>query len=103
MLLEMKISFTKLKERLRQKIVLNYDGTSRYWMYSSVWKSKIFARVNVSSCENMYFAAMPNPGAGIGHQIANWIAGLWFAEQFGLKFAHIPFSDVKWEEFLGFY
>jgi hypothetical protein len=49
-----------------------------------------------------YFAARPNPGAGIGHQLANWIAGYWFARQFGLKFAHIPFSTQKWEEFLGF-
>jgi hypothetical protein len=44
----------------------------------------------------------PNPGAGIGHQLANWIAGYWFARQFGLKFAHLPFSNQKWDEFLGF-
>jgi hypothetical protein len=34
--------------------------------------------------------------------MANWIAGYWFAKQFGLKFAHIPFSTKKWDEFLGF-
>lgn len=56
-----------------------------------------------------YFAARPNPGAGIGHQMANWIAGYWYAKQFGLNFAHIPFSGQKapfvaneWDEFLGF-
>lgn len=56
-----------------------------------------------------YFAARPNPGAGIGHQMANWIAGYWFAQQFGLRFAHIPFSSSRipytrssWESFLGF-
>ncbi|MBP8793120.1 MAG: hypothetical protein KBE41_04415 [Lutibacter sp.] len=49
-----------------------------------------------------YFTAIPNPGAGIGHQLANWIAGYWFAQQFGLQFAHIPFSSNKWEDFLGF-
>jgi hypothetical protein len=53
--------------------------------------------------DNLYFAARPNPGAGIGHQMANWIAGYWFAQKFGLKFAHIPFSSNKWEAFLGFY
>jgi hypothetical protein len=46
--------------------------------------------------------AVPNPGAGIGHQMANWIAGYWFAQQFQLSFAHIPFSSSKWEALLGF-
>ncbi|WP_010136854.1 O-fucosyltransferase family protein [Ochrovirga pacifica] len=49
-----------------------------------------------------YFTAIPNVGAGIGHQMANWIAGYWWAKQFGLSFAHIPFSSSKWETFLGF-
>lgn len=49
-----------------------------------------------------YYCAHPNPGAGIGHQMANWIAGYWFAQQFGLRFAHSPFSDSNWESFLGF-
>lgn len=34
--------------------------------------------------------------------MANWNAGYWWAKQFGLKFAHIPFSTKNWEEFLGF-
>ncbi|MFT4203275.1 MAG: hypothetical protein QM610_05120 [Chitinophagaceae bacterium] len=50
----------------------------------------------------MFLAARPNPGAGIGHQMANWIAGYWYARQFGLQFAHIPFAPEKWERFLGF-
>lgn len=59
--------------------------------------------------EDFYFAAKPNPGAGIGHQMANWIAGYWFAKRFGLRFAHIPFSHAsepfspdEWDVFLGF-
>jgi hypothetical protein len=43
-----------------------------------------------------YYSAIPNPGAGIGHQMANWIAGYWFSKQFGLKFAHTSFSNQKW-------
>lgn len=56
-----------------------------------------------------YIAARPNPGAGIGHQQANWMAGYHFSKLLGLKFAHIPFSNIhhpfaptKWDEFLGF-
>jgi len=40
-----------------------------------------------------YYTAVPNRGAGIGHQLANWIAGYWFACQFGLEFAHTPFAS----------
>ncbi len=54
-----------------------------------------------------FFAARPNPGAGVGHQIANWTAGYWYAKVFDLKFAHIPFcsshipNDVnQWEKYL---
>lgn len=49
-----------------------------------------------------YFTAIPNRGAGIGHQLANWIAGYWFAKVFELGFAHIPFSSEKWEKFFEF-
>jgi hypothetical protein len=47
-------------------------------------------------------SAVPNPGAGIGHQMANWNAGYWFAKQFNLPFAHVSFSKKNWEDFLGF-
>jgi hypothetical protein len=57
---------------------------------------------NNNSNTTCYYTARPNPGAGIGHQLANWIAGYWFAKQFGLQFAHLPFSNQKWEDFLGF-
>lgn len=48
-----------------------------------------------------YYSARPNPGAGIGHQMANWIAGFWYARYFHLKFAHIQFSNSTWEKLLG--
>ncbi len=77
------------------------------YLYPSYWH--MILRSKASQSYENYFAARPNPGAGIGHQMANWIAGYWFAIQFGLQFAHIPFSDSRipythssWEEFLGF-
>lgn len=78
------------------------------YLYSSYWHMRLQRRLPEKRYRN-YFAARPNPGAGIGHQLANWIAGYWFAEQFGLLFAHIPFSNSRipytessWENFLGF-
>lgn len=66
---------------------------------------------SVSKTSENYLAARANPRAGIGHKIANWVSGYWFAKQFGLKHAHIPFCDNYaprgeaswWEGFLGFY
>lgn len=64
---------------------------------------------NKQKNEDNFLASVPNPGAGIGHQIANWMAGYYYAKVFGLKFAHIPFSSEhqplipsQWERFLGF-
>lgn len=92
----------KVRRKLWAKVVSNTRYTSYYpFIYISYWYSLIS---NNSKREDAtcYYSARPNPGAGIGHQMANWIAGLWYAHQFGLKFAHIPFSDLQWEDFLGF-
>jgi hypothetical protein len=62
----------------------------------------LFPQENAVAKDDFYLAARPNPGAGIGHQMANWIAGYWWAKQFGIRFAHIPFSSKIWEDFLGF-
>lgn len=69
--------------------------------YSSYWHKKI-TPPRLYNTGGQYFAAIPNRGAGIGHQLANWIAGYWFAKVFELGFAHIPFSSEKWEKFFEF-
>jgi hypothetical protein len=71
-------------------------------IYRSSWHSRFIRPAAQNSSTQQFIAAIPNPGAGIGHQMANWIAGLWFARQFGLGFAHIPFSSSQWEHLLGF-
>ena len=94
----------KVKSRLWDYLVQHSLGKRIYpFLYKSYWHYK-FAKNKKNTGANItcYFAARPNPGAGIGHQLANWIAGYWFAKQFGLHFAHIPFSTQKWENFLGF-
>jgi len=70
-------------------------------LYVSWWHS-LFYKPKGSEQSHAHLAAVPNPGAGIGHQMANWIAGLWFSRQFGLHYAHIPFSSKQWDHLLGF-
>lgn len=93
----------KIKRKLWSKLISYTRDKSYYFLiYRSYWRS-LFAKDKDAEDEVVqYLAAIPNPGAGIGHQIANWVAGYWFTKQFKLEFAHIPFSTSKWESFLGF-
>ena len=94
----------KVIRKIRNTWVTKLRNTRLYkYCYPSYWHSLLVRKKGLANKDNLYFAARPNPGAGIGHQIANWIAGYWFAKVFGLHFAHIPFCSDRWEEFLGFY
>ena len=94
--------FIKIRNRLRYDITKSARGTWVHpFLHSSYWHYLIFGSKETMN-SNHFFAARPNAGAGIGHQLANWTAGYWWAQQFGLKYAHIPFSNSKWEYFLGF-
>lgn len=92
----------KLQNRLKFKLVKYIRNTPLYpFIYRSYWHF-LFTSRKFKSGGFSYYTAQPNKGAGIGHQMANWIAGYWFAREFELKFAHIPFSNEKWESFLDF-
>lgn len=92
----------KIKDKIWAQVVLYARNHFYYpYIYRSYW-NYLLHKDNIAKNTTCYYAARPNPGAGIGHQMANWIAGLWYAKQFGLKFAHLPFSTLQWEEFLGF-
>lgn len=94
--------FIKLELKVWKMIVRYAKEKSFYpYLYKSYWHY-LFHKSETGKNTSCYYSARPNPGAGIGHQIANWIAGYWFAQQFRLKFAHIPFSTKKWDDFLGF-
>jgi hypothetical protein len=92
----------KVSRRLRLEVVTFFRKNSFYpKIYKSYWHYR-FSNKKIKAKHPNYYSATPNRGAGIGHQMANWIAGYWFANQFDLSFAHIPFSNSKWESFLGF-
>lgn len=50
---------------------------------------------------NIFLTQIPNEGAGIGHQLANYNAGLYFASFYGVKYAYAGFKNKEWESFLG--
>ena len=97
------VSKEKVNRKIRYIFVKTLRNKEIYkYCYKSYWHYLLHNK-NIKSLDEVYFAARPNPGAGIGHQMANWIAGYWYAKKFNLKFAHIPFSSKEWEDFLGFY
>jgi hypothetical protein len=96
------VLISKFQRRIWAKIVaFSRTKTWYFKIYSAYWHYRFFSKNQQSEHLN-YYTAIPHSGAGIGHQMANWIAGHWFARQFGLQFAHAPFSNEKWEHFLGF-
>lgn len=99
----MRILLRKVRRKLWAKVVsLVHKKVCYPYLYKSFWHANLF-RINYSSLPcKQYLSCVPNPGAGIGHQLANWIAGFWFAKEFGLQFAHIPFASNEWDSFLGF-
>lgn len=97
-----KITLQKINRKLWYELVHFLRNSSFYpFIYRSYWHYLFHKKKSIVN-ESCYYAARPNPGAGIGHQIANWIAGFWYARQFGLHFAHLPFSTKQWDNFLGF-
>ena len=100
------MSIDKLIHKIRNRLWyhVSYSTANKKihpYLYRSFWHYKLTPD-NQQINDTCYFSARPNPGAGIGHQMANWITGYWFAMQFGLKFAHIPFSTKNWDDFFGF-
>ena len=97
--------WVRFKRKLNSVFVNLIAGTPlQYRLYLSYWHYKLNndnkTKDDVKKTHFIYLK--PNYGAGIGHQLANWNAGLYFSGYYKLRFAHFPFSNDKWENFLGF-
>jgi hypothetical protein len=92
----------KIKRRIWNRFVIkSYNKTFYPLFYSSFW-NLLFYKNKSQNIISQYFSTYPNPGAGIGHQMANWISGYWWAIKFELNYAYIPFPNQSWNSFLGF-
>lgn len=94
----------KVKERLWREIVNATKNTVFYhFIFKSYWHYIFHKRQDYNPTPDLYYGARPNFFAGIGHQMANWIDGYyWATKRFNLRFAHFPFSTKRWDDFLGF-
>lgn len=103
--------FYKLKRKIHSQIYEKNRNDKSIEQYFGKYKSYKYAlkHQHVKGSNINYLTAIPNPGAGIGHQMANWMAGFYYAKMFGQNFVHIPFSNEhhplksnSWDQFLGF-
>lgn len=107
------MTFNEFKYKLGRKLYGYYFGWiydrpfGEYCRFYSSYRHSL--KHSANGKEINYIAARPNPGAGIGHQMANWMAGYHLAKLFGLQFANIQFSryhhpwvPTPWNDLLGF-
>lgn len=103
-----KTFFYKARARIHRELVINSKGKVwYYWLYRSFWHYKLHKQKERPECIQ-YLSTRPNPGAGIGHQIANWLSGYKMAAYYCLQYSVFPFSDLNdplcanyWDVFLG--
>jgi hypothetical protein len=101
--MSLKSAIKKIRSATWGRVLRKVRSSSHYAkFFISYWHYQFHRKSGESGAESLYLSARPNPGAGIGHQMANWIAGYWWAGQFGLKYAHSRFPSPAWEGFLGF-
>lgn len=93
----------KARRKIRHKIVYGLRHRPGFqWIYPARWHAALRGAGDRSGTPPHYLTARPHPGAGIGHQLGNWIAGYHYAKLFDCNYAHSQFPDAKWEKLLGF-
>lgn len=93
----------KIKFKIKKNIIdylfrikINFIFYKCYWVYKIT-----FSNSKKKKYKN-FLSIRVHPGAGIGHQLANYNAGLWFSKKFKLNHCHTEFPNKKWESLLNF-
>ena len=100
-----KLTFQKIKDRLWNFFVLSIISKTwfYFYLYKSYWHSILNSKIKINKINyKSYISTKVNPGAGIGHQLANYNSSIWYAKKFNLSHSHTPFPNKKWEKALGF-
>lgn len=104
----------KNKSSLKSKIFRKYHYIFDMYIKSktSPWINNVLypayrhrkSKSKSDDFSDIYITQIPNDGAGIGHQMSNFICGVHIARMLGLKYAYPGFKGKEdWEEFFGFY
>ena len=96
----------KAKRKIMAQVLNKIEGTPlQYALYKSYWHHRFAPKKSTPPARpnhySWFISQKPNYSAGIGHQLANWNTGFYFAQTYQLAFAHFPFSNPHWESLLG--
>ena len=100
-----KLTYQKVKHLLWTYFVLKKLKNTwiYFYLYRSFWHFVLNLNFNnISKNQKNYMSIDVDPGAGIGHQLANYNSAIWYAKKFNLIHAHTSFPNKKWEKLLGF-
>ena len=100
-----KLTYQKVKYLLWTYFVLKKLKNTwiYFYFYRSFWHSVLNLNFNnINKNQKNYMSIDVDPGAGIGHQLANYNSAIWYAKKFNLIHAHTSFPNKKWEKLLGF-
>jgi len=100
-----KLTYKKIKLRIWMFWVLKILRKTwiYYFLYKSYWNSLKDSKSNSKNIVRKNFMSINvDPGARIGHQMANYNASIWHSIKFNLNHTHTPFPNKNWERLLGF-
>jgi len=99
-----KLTLKRIWELSREIFILGFLRNTwlYYYLYKSYWYSLKTFKINNKKKNKNYLSINVDSGAGIGHQLANYNAGIWYSKKFKLFHAHTSFPNNKWEKTLGF-
>jgi hypothetical protein len=93
----------KIKFKIKKKIIDYLFGIKiNFIFYKCYWVYKIKVLNSKKKKYKNFLSIRVHPGSGIGHQLANYNAGLWFSKKFKLNHCHNEFPNKKWESLLNF-
>ena len=98
------LELSKIQRKLWGTLVkLSRNSKIYHYLYKSYWHYLCSNRkIHSDDKDNNFLTGKPNPGAGIGHQLSNWMAGYHFAKRFNLRYAYSEFSNKAWDSFFDF-
>lgn len=101
----------KIYRKLHHFFWLRVDSRGKsLWLFSSYRFYRLHKNRDCQSSKTgeAYLTQKPNRGAGIGHQLGNWLSGFCVAKKLNIPYVYSEFPNVSmresdaWDTFLGF-
>ena len=96
-----RLALAVIRVHRRSSSSLRQAWVASRWSSLAWWRYLVFSAIpsRDKNCRH-YFTVLSNRGAGIGHQLSNWLTGVVLAEDLGCTWFHCPLGDETWDSFL---